>query len=125
MGNDASPVCVVTGVGPGTGAALVRRFAAGGHRVAMLARSTASLEPLERTVAAAKGYPTDVTEPEAVRETFARIRRELGPVRVLLNNAGNAAFGDFLNASIEQFDVYTVTSEQMIEALAGKPGPRN
>ena len=32
-------VCVVTGVGPGTGAALVRRFAADCYRVAMLART--------------------------------------------------------------------------------------
>ena len=35
----AEPVCVVSGVGPGTGTALVRRFAAGGYRVAMLARN--------------------------------------------------------------------------------------
>ena len=34
----AAKVCVVAGVGPGTGAALSRRFAAGGYRVAMLAR---------------------------------------------------------------------------------------
>ena len=35
----AQPICVVTGVGPGTGTALARRFANGGYRVAMLARS--------------------------------------------------------------------------------------
>ena len=35
--NQASPVAVVTGVGPGTGAAIVRRFARGGYAVAMLA----------------------------------------------------------------------------------------
>jgi len=32
------PVCVVVGVGPGNGAALARRFAAGGYAVALLAR---------------------------------------------------------------------------------------
>lgn len=32
------PLAVVTGVGPGTGSALVRRFCQGGYRVAMLAR---------------------------------------------------------------------------------------
>ena len=32
-------VCLITGVGPGTGSALVRRFAEGGYSVAMLARN--------------------------------------------------------------------------------------
>jgi NADP-dependent 3-hydroxy acid dehydrogenase YdfG len=40
-------VCLVTGVGPGTGAALVRRFAQDGYAVAMLARSAERLEELE------------------------------------------------------------------------------
>ena len=43
MSND---VCIVTGVGPGTGAALVRRFADGGFKVAMLARSADRLNEL-------------------------------------------------------------------------------
>jgi NAD(P)-dependent dehydrogenase (short-subunit alcohol dehydrogenase family) len=33
------PVALITGVGPGTGAAMARRFARGGYSVAMLARS--------------------------------------------------------------------------------------
>ena len=33
-----SEVCIITGVGPGTGSALVRRFAAEGYEVAMIAR---------------------------------------------------------------------------------------
>ena len=33
-----SEVCIITGVGPGTGSALVRRFAAEGYQVAMIAR---------------------------------------------------------------------------------------
>ena len=37
-------VCLVTGVGPGTGAALARRFAAGGYRVAMLARNAGAVD---------------------------------------------------------------------------------
>ena len=36
---DDRKTCVVTGVGPGTGSALVRRFAEGGYKVAMIARS--------------------------------------------------------------------------------------
>jgi NAD(P)-dependent dehydrogenase (short-subunit alcohol dehydrogenase family) len=40
------PVVMVTGVGPGTGAAIVRRFARGSYSVAMLARTIADNAPL-------------------------------------------------------------------------------
>ena len=34
------PICAVVGVGPGNGAALARRFAAGGYAVALMARGS-------------------------------------------------------------------------------------
>ena len=40
------PLAVVTGVGPGTGSSLVRRFVAGGYQVAMIARDVARLDGL-------------------------------------------------------------------------------
>ena len=52
----AQPVCLITGVGAGTGAALARRFAAGGYRVAMLARNRERLDALENEIVDAKGY---------------------------------------------------------------------
>ena len=106
MSNSApSPVCLVSGVGPGTGSALVRRFARGGHRVAMLARSPGPLAELEREIPGAKGFPTDVTDGAALRATFARVRRELGPISVVLHNAGNAAFGDVLGIDEAAFEL--------------------
>jgi NAD(P)-dependent dehydrogenase (short-subunit alcohol dehydrogenase family) len=104
MASDTEPVCLVTGVGDGTGAALCRRFARAGYRVAMLARSAERLAALEREIAGAKAYPTDVTDETALRATFARVRAELGPVSVLLHNAGNASFGDLLHVTTEQFE---------------------
>jgi len=102
--SDNGQICVVTGVGPGTGAALVRRFAAEGYRVAMLAREAAKLDALAQEIPGTRAYPTDVSHPEQVRDTFARIRSEMGPVRVLLHNAGNAVFGDFLAIDAETFE---------------------
>src|SRR5262249_61407233 len=99
MPSIASPVCLVTGVGAGTGAALCRRFAREGHRVAILARSTERLNELEREIPGSKAYPTDVTDLVALRATVARVRAELGPVRVLLHNAGNASFGDLFQVT--------------------------
>jgi NADP-dependent 3-hydroxy acid dehydrogenase YdfG len=44
------PTCLIVGVGPGTGAALVRRFTAGGYTVAMLARDKERLADLEAAI---------------------------------------------------------------------------
>jgi len=97
-------VCVVTGVGPGTGAALARRFAAGGHRVAMLARSEDRLSELTSAIPGARGYAADVGDPAAVRDAFARIRTDLGPVDTLLYNAGSGVFAPFLDTPPELFE---------------------
>jgi NAD(P)-dependent dehydrogenase (short-subunit alcohol dehydrogenase family) len=88
-------VCLVTGVGPGTGSALVRRFAAGGHRVAMLARTESRLRELAAELPGTTAFPCDVADEAQIAATLARIVRELGPVNVLIHNAVGGAFGDF------------------------------
>lgn len=90
-------VALVTGVGPGTGAAIAKRFAAGGYRVAMLARTAERLSALEKEVAGAKGYACDVTDEAALDETLARVRRELGEPSTFVHNAVGGAFGTFMD----------------------------
>jgi short-subunit dehydrogenase len=41
------PVCLIVGVGPGTGAECARRFARGGYAIAMFARNRERLDELE------------------------------------------------------------------------------
>ena len=60
--NNANPVAVGTSVGPGTGAAIARRFARGGYAVAMLARNRERLVALEREIAHSRAYLCDVTD---------------------------------------------------------------
>jgi NAD(P)-dependent dehydrogenase (short-subunit alcohol dehydrogenase family) len=90
-------VCVVAGVGPGTGAAISRRFAAGGYRVAMLARDAARLAALEGEIAGSRAYTIDVTDAARVTDVLARIEAELGTPSVLVHNAVSGAFGEFLD----------------------------
>ena len=71
-------VCVVTGVGPGTGAALSRRFAEGGYRVGMLARSEERLRTLEGEIEGSRGYVCDVSDPAAIVATLNRVKSEIG-----------------------------------------------
>ena len=90
-------VCVVAGVGPGTGTALSRRFAAGGYRVAMLARDAARLATLEREIDGSRGYAVDVTDAARVQEVLERIHGDMGTASVLVHNAVSGHFGEFLD----------------------------
>ena len=84
---------LVTGVGPGTGAALVRRFAEGGYDVAMIARNEERLLQLAREVGHAKAYPADVTDTAGFDRTLDRIFTEFGPPDVVIHNAVGGVFG--------------------------------
>lgn len=73
---------LVTGGSRGIGAACAARFAAAGHRVAVTYRSAPP--DIEGVLA----VPCDVTDDTQVEEAFAKIEAELGPVEVLVSNAG-------------------------------------
>ncbi len=118
----SDPVCLISGVGPGTGAALARRFASGGYRVAMLARSEDRLRTLESGIEGSRAYVCDVSNSEAVRATVARVRGDLGAPTVLVHNAVGGAFGDFLEVEPEQlranFEVNVMGLLYLARALA-------
>ena len=63
---------LITGVGPGTGSALARRFATGGYRVAMLARNPERLAALQAEIPGSRAYACDVTAPDALSATTPR-----------------------------------------------------
>ncbi|MEA2229086.1 MAG: hypothetical protein QOF04_2716 [Solirubrobacteraceae bacterium] len=73
-------VCVITGAAGGIGAASAERFAAEGARVVGVDLSPGA--PGELSLQA------DVTDEDAVRDMYARVRDELGRIDVLFNNAG-------------------------------------
>lgn len=98
------PVCVVVGVGPGNGAAFVRRFAEEGYRVAMIARTPGVMRELAAELSAAKPYLCDVGDAEVVERTFVQIARDLGAVDVLIYNAGKGVWGSAEEVSLENFE---------------------
>jgi NAD(P)-dependent dehydrogenase (short-subunit alcohol dehydrogenase family) len=83
---------VVVGVGPGTGAAVAHRFAREGYRVGLVARSQANLDPVAAAIAErggeARSFLADAADPAALEGALARAREALGPVEVLVYNAG-------------------------------------
>jgi NAD(P)-dependent dehydrogenase (short-subunit alcohol dehydrogenase family) len=85
-------VIVVTGASSGIGHEAALAFGAAGGRVALVARRRPALEELARQISKKGGeavvVPTDVTKPAAVRAAFRRVGEELGPIQVVVNNAG-------------------------------------
>ena len=88
----AKPICIVTGVGEGTGAALVRRFARGGYEVAMIARNTERLDALQLEVEGSRAYVCDISDLNALAAIVEQIREEMGTPAVLIHNAVAASF---------------------------------
>ncbi|MEL6178656.1 MAG: SDR family NAD(P)-dependent oxidoreductase [Myxococcota bacterium] len=105
---DEQRSAVVLGVGPGIGAATARRFAREGLAVALMARSTDSLAPVQAAIEAeggtARSYPVDATETQAITEAIARVQEELGPTDLLVYNVGRWAFGSTLELTAELFE---------------------
>jgi NAD(P)-dependent dehydrogenase (short-subunit alcohol dehydrogenase family) len=90
---DLSGVALVTGASSGIGRHLVEGLAARGMAVAGLARNEERLTAAMAEVAAVTGGRTltaaaDVTDREAVDAATRRVAEELGPIDLLINNAG-------------------------------------
>ncbi|MCA6122518.1 SDR family NAD(P)-dependent oxidoreductase [Bradyrhizobium sp. WSM 1704] len=90
-----APVCLISGVGPGTGSALARRFTEGGYRVAMLARNEERLTALANELQGAKAYRCDVSDAAQIEAMASAVERDLGSPEVVIHNAVDGAFGTF------------------------------
>ncbi len=100
----AKPICIVTGVGEGTGAALVRRFARGGYEVAMIARNTERLDALQLEVEGSRAYVCDISDLNALAAVVERIREDMGTPAALIHNAVAASFKTFLEADCQELE---------------------
>lgn len=82
-------VALVTGASRGIGEAIARALAADGHRVALAARTAADLDRIAREINGL-AVPMDVADAASVEAGVARVREALGPVDILVANAGIA-----------------------------------
>jgi NAD(P)-dependent dehydrogenase (short-subunit alcohol dehydrogenase family) len=98
---------VVTGAGSGIGRATALRFAAAGAEVVAVDIDSGSAEATA-TACVGRGRPAfyecDVADGNAVEALAARIEDEVGPVDVLVNNAGVGLVGHFLDSKLADWD---------------------
>ncbi len=92
---------VVSGGGGGIGRSVCRGFAGEGGKVAVLDRdldaATATVHEIEAAGGTALAVACDITERTAVDAALGRVDAELGPIDVLVNNAGWDLFVPFLD----------------------------
>lgn len=131
-----SGVALVTGGSRGIGAAIARSLAGAGYSVAVNYAHSADLaEEIAAEIVASGGealaVQADVSDSDAVTAMFAAVTAGIGPVSVLVNNAGITEDGLLLRMGVDQWDkvlatnlrsVYLCTKTALKPMLRAKSG---
>lgn len=101
----AQKTALVTGASSGIGADLARLFASKGYALVLVARTESALNALADDLRAAHSVPVtvvaqDLAQPDAAQAVFAATQRASIAVDVLVNNAGYASYGPFVQADL-------------------------
>ena len=94
--SEKRPVCLITGLGDGTGGACARRFHTGGYRLAMLARTQERLDRFEAELEGSRGYQCNVMDLDHLTATAEKVAAEMGAPEVVIHNAAGGSFQNFL-----------------------------
>ena len=101
-------MAVVTGAGSGIGLGVARRLAADGHAVALLDLDRAHVQKASAELCeqghTASGHEVDVADRGAVERVYASVRRDIGPVTVVVTSAGIEAFDPVGDITPEKWD---------------------
>jgi NAD(P)-dependent dehydrogenase (short-subunit alcohol dehydrogenase family) len=118
----SSKTLLITGVSSGFGRALAQEALAVGHRVVGTLRNAQGIRDFEaRSADAAFGRVLDVTDFDAIDGVVAEIEASVGPIDVLVNNAGYGHEGIMeespLSEMRRQFDVNVFGAVAMMKAV--------
>lgn len=107
-------VILITGSSRGLGAHIVQALAPTGARLALTARTPEAIAPVAQAAAAAgarvAAIPADLTQPEDRLRLVAEAEAALGPIDILINNAGVMNNGAFIGQTPESLDAMVTTN---------------
>ncbi len=99
-----NPLALVTGAARGIGYACAEALSADGARVILSDINAEGVSEAAKTLGQGSvAIPADMSDPADISALFDKIEAEHGPVEILVNNAGMAIAGDFLEMSAEDF----------------------
>ena len=118
----SNKVALITGVGPGTGSSIARRFSKGGYKIAMIARDKERLKKLEDELEGSKGYSCELRNPEYLYNTIDEIIEDFGSLNLFIHNAVRGTRGNFLEFTSEElqsnFDINVMALHRIAQKVA-------
>ena len=103
-----SKIALIAGVGDGLGGAIARRFAREGYATVLVARSAERLARIADDIEAGGGrgvvYVADLREETAVSKLFEDVEKELGPISLVVFNAGANYRNSILDTPADMFE---------------------
>jgi len=116
------PVVWVTGASRGIGREIAKQFASIGCEVCLSSRDRKRLESAAEEIIKLGGrahvFPLDVTNKKSIPSVVKQIQKKVGPVDVLINNAGITVFKTFVDTSLSEFkDIIQTNLNGPIECI--------
>lgn len=123
-----APTVLITGASTGIGATYAERFARRGHDLVLIARDQSRLEALAKKLrtehqVAVDVHPADLTAPSDLAAVEARLRDD-SRIGILINNAGMAQSGGFLQQTAEGIERLIALNITSLTRLAAAAAPR-
>jgi len=98
------PIALITGAAQGIGYACAEAISENGARIVLADINAEGVRAAaEKLGGDTVGLACDMGDPQQIAALFDTVEADIGPVSVLVNNAGIAAPGDFFDTTLEQF----------------------
>jgi NADP-dependent 3-hydroxy acid dehydrogenase YdfG len=120
-------VALITGASRGIGFAVARKLGQMGARLSLCARGATTLEKAAKEIqgqgASAVAIPADVTRASDIASLIQKTKQTLGPIEILVNNAGVGYFAPIQQAEDANWDAVLDTNLKAVFLLSKAVAP--